>query len=121
LFGFASSLSAAFVFSTLIDFFRPLSRALLHVFIITQTLPLVAIAPLIVLWFGFGLTPKIVLVALVTFFPMLVALAQGYESTDRDVSALLASMGAPRRRTLGVARLPSAPPYFFAGPPLALI
>jgi ABC-type nitrate/sulfonate/bicarbonate transport system permease component len=53
-------------------------------------LPLVAIAPLIVLWFGFGLTPKIVLVALVTFFPMLVALAQGYESTDRDVSALLA-------------------------------
>jgi len=115
LFGFASSLSAAFMFSTLIDFFRPLRRALFPVFIITQTLPLVAIAPLIVLWFGFGLTPKIVLVALVTFFPMLVALAQGYESTDRDLSELLASMGASRWRIFIMARLPSARPYFFAG------
>ena len=115
LFGFASSLSAAFFSSILIDFFRPLRRALFPVFIITQTLPLVAIAPLIVLWFGFGLTPKIVLVALVTFFPMLVALAQGYESTDKDVSALLASMGASRWRIFVMARLPSALPYFFAG------
>lgn len=115
LFGFASSLSAAFMFSILIDFFRPLRRALFPVFIITQTLPLVAIAPLIVLWFGFGLTPKIVLVALVTFFPMLVALAQGYESTDRDLSELLASMGASRWRIFIMARLPSARPYFFAG------
>lgn len=115
LFGFAASLSAAFLFSILIDFFRPLRRALFPVFIITQTLPLVAIAPLIVLWFGFGLTPKIVLVALVTFFPMLVALAQGYESTDRDISALLASMGASRWRVFLMARLPSALPYFFAG------
>lgn len=114
-FGFACSLSAAFVFSVLVDFFRPLRRALFPVFIITQTLPLVAIAPLIVLWFGFGLTPKIVLVALVTFFPMLVALAQGYEATDRDIEALLGSMGASRARIFLLARLPSALPYFFAG------
>ena len=114
-FGFACSLTAAFLFSVLIDFFRPLRRALFPVFIITQTLPLVAIAPLIVLWFGFGLTPKIVLVALVTFFPMLVALAQGYEATDRNIAALLASMGASRWRIFVMARLPSALPYFFAG------
>ncbi|KQT45696.1 hypothetical protein ASG47_12095 [Devosia sp. Leaf420] len=114
-FGFASSLIVAFLFSILIDFFRQLRRALFPVFIITQTLPLVAIAPLIVLWFGFGLTPKIVLVALVTFFPMLVALTQGYEATDRNISALLASMGASRWRIFVMARLPSALPYFFAG------
>lgn len=114
-FGFACSLTAAFLLSVLIDFFRPLRRALFPVFIITQTLPLVAIAPLIVLWFGFGLTPKIVLVALVTFFPMLVALAQGYEATNRDIAALLASMGASRWRIFLLARLPSALPYFFAG------
>ena len=113
--GFACSLTAAFAFSVLIDFFRPLRRALFPVFIITQTLPLVAIAPLVVLWFGFGLTPKIVLVALVTFFPMLVALAQGYEATDREIGALLASMGASRWRIFVMARLPSALPYFFAG------
>ena len=113
--GFACSLCAAFLFSVVVDFFRPVRRALFPVFIITQTLPLVAIAPLIVLWFGFGLTPKIVLVALVTFFPMLVALVQGYDSTDRDIEALLASMGASRWRRFRMARLPSALPYFFAG------
>ncbi|MHA6688730.1 ABC transporter permease [Mesorhizobium sp. A556] len=115
LFGFACSLMAAFVFSTLIDFFRPLRRALFPVFIISQTLPLVAIAPLVVLWFGFGLAPKIMLVALVTFFPMLVALAQGYEATDADIQSLLASMGASRFKIFRLARLPSALAYFFAG------
>jgi ABC-type nitrate/sulfonate/bicarbonate transport system permease component len=115
LFGFGCSLGAAFLISILLDFFRPLRRALFPVLIITQTLPLVAIAPLVVLWFGFGLTPKIVLVALVTFFPMLVALVQGYDATDRDIEALLASMAASRRRIFLAARLPSAMPYFFAG------
>ncbi len=115
LLGFACSLTAAFGFSVLVDFFRPLRRALFPVFIISQTLPLVAIAPLVVLWFGFGLAPKIMLVALVTFFPMMVALVQGYEATERDIEALLASMGASRRRIFVLARLPSALPYFFAG------
>jgi len=115
LLGFACSLAAALVFSVLIDFFRPLRRALMPVFVISQTVPLVAIAPLIVLWFGFGLAPKIMLVALITFFPMLVALSQGYEATDRDIEALLASMGASRAKIFRLARLPSALPYFFAG------
>lgn len=115
LFGFSCSLGAAFLFSLLLDFFRPLQRAVFPVLVITQTLPLVAIAPLVVLWFGFGLMPKIVLVALVTFFPMLVALVQGYDSTDRDIETLLASMGASRWRIFMAARLPSALPYFFAG------
>ena len=113
--GFAFSLSVAFALSVLIDFMPRLRRALFPVFIISQTLPLVAIAPLVVLWFGFGLAPKILLVALVTFFPMLVALVDGYESTDPDISALLASMGASRASIFRRARLPSAMPYFFAG------
>ncbi len=115
LLGFACSLSAAFVFSVLIDFIPALRRALFPVFIISQTLPLVAIAPLVVLWFGFGLAPKIMLVALVTFFPMLVSLVQGYEATERELVTLLRAMGAPRRRIFLMARLPSALPYFFAG------
>lgn len=115
LLGFACSLATAFIFSVLIDFSRPLRRALVPLFVISQTLPLVAIAPLIVLWFGFGLVPKIMLVALVTFFPILVALTQGYGATDRDIEALLASMGASRTTIFRLARLPSALPYFFAG------
>ena len=113
--GFAFSLSVAFTLSLLIDLVPGLRRALFPVFVISQTLPLVAIAPLVVLRFGFGLTPKILLVALVTFFPMLVALVDGYESTDPDISALLKSMGASRTSIFRRARLPSAMPYFFAG------
>ena len=115
LLGFACSLGAAFLFSVLIDFARPVRRALFPVFIISQTLPLVAIAPLVVLWFGFGLLPKILLVALVTFFPMLVALVDGYESTEAELEQLLASMGASRWAIFRRARMPSALPYFFAG------
>nr|WP_027035099.1 ABC transporter permease [Mesorhizobium ciceri] len=115
LLGFACSLSAAFALSMLVDFFQPLRRALFPVFIISQTLPLVAIAPLVVLWFGFGLAPKIMLVALVTFFPMLVALVEGYESTEAEIGQMLRAMGAGRWRIFLLARLPSALPYFFAG------
>lgn len=115
LLGFACSLSAAFVLSILVDFFRPLRRALFPVFIVSQTLPLVAIAPLVVLWFGFGLAPKIMLVALVTFFPMLMALVQGYEATEAEIGQMLRAMGAGRWRVFVLARLPSALPYFFAG------
>jgi ABC-type nitrate/sulfonate/bicarbonate transport system permease component len=113
--GFALSVTSAFISSVLVDFVRPLRRALFPVFIISQTLPLVAIAPLIVLWFGFGLLPKILLVALVTFFPMMVALVQGYDSTDSDMERLLKSMGATRVQLFLMARLPSAIPFFFTG------
>ncbi|MBB3456660.1 ABC-type nitrate/sulfonate/bicarbonate transport system permease component [Rhizobium sp. BK313] len=118
--GFGCSLAVAFVFSVLMDFARPVRRALFPLFVISQTLPLVAIAPLVVLWFGFGLVPKILLVALVTFFPMLVALLQGYEATDKDIHELLISMKASRWRIFFLARLPSAQPYFFAGLRIAI-
>jgi ABC-type nitrate/sulfonate/bicarbonate transport system permease component len=115
LLGFGCSLATAFALSILLDFSQAMRRALFPVFIVSQTLPLVAIAPLVVLWFGFGLMPKIMLVALVTFFPMLVALVQGYESTEKEISMLLRSMGAGRWRGFRLARLPSAAPFFFAG------
>ncbi|GGX70978.1 hypothetical protein GCM10007385_44970 [Tateyamaria omphalii] len=85
------------------------------ILIVSQTLPLTAIAPLVVLWFGFGLMPKIILVALVTFFPVLVALLQGYEATDRDLASLLRSFGATRWQIFWMARVPTALPYLFAG------
>jgi ABC-type nitrate/sulfonate/bicarbonate transport system permease component len=113
--GFTLSLVVAFVLSIVLDFMLRVRRALFPIFVVSQTLPLVAIAPLVVLWFGFDLTPKILLVALVTFFPMLVALVDGYEATDPEIEDLLRSMGASRRVVFRTARLPSAMPYFFAG------
>lgn len=115
LLGFALSLAASFALSVLVDFSPTLRRALFPLFIVSQTLPLVAIAPLVVLWFGFGLAPKIMLVALVTFFPMLVALVEGYRSVDPELEWLLRSMGASRWRIFHTARLPSALPFLFAG------
>jgi ABC-type nitrate/sulfonate/bicarbonate transport system permease component len=115
LLGFSLAIISAFVLSVAVDFSPLLRRMLFPLLIISQTLPLVAIAPLVVLWFGFGLLPKILLVALVTFFPMLVALAEGYAATERDIEDLLASMGASRWKRFALARLPSALPYFFAG------
>ncbi|WP_299402629.1 ABC transporter permease [uncultured Roseobacter sp.] len=113
--GFSLSLTVAFVFSVVLDFTPRVRRALLPIFVVSQTLPLVAIAPLVVLWFGFDLTPKILLVTLVTFFPMLVALLDGYAATDPEIEDLLRAMGASRRTVFRRARLPSAMPYFFAG------
>lgn len=113
--GFSCSVILACLLSVVIDRSLWLRRALFPVFIISQTLPLIAIAPLIVLWFGFGLLPKILLVALVTFFPMLVALVQGYAATEKEIEHLLASMGAGRWTIFRLARIPSALPYFFAG------
>ncbi|WBU56010.1 ABC transporter permease [Paracoccus sediminicola] len=115
LLGFGFSVSVAFLLSVLLDFLPALRRALFPVFVISQTLPLVAIAPLMVLWFGFDLTPKILLVALVTFFPMLIALVDGYGATEPEIEALLRSMGASHVTRFRLARLPSALPYFFAG------
>ena len=59
-------------------------RALLPLLVATQTLPLIAIAPLVVIWFGFGLAPKVLLVAFVTFFPITVSFVEGYAAADRD-------------------------------------
>lgn len=113
--GFALSLTVAFTLSVVLDFMPRVRRALFPIFVVSQTLPLVAIAPLVVLWFGFDLTPKVLLVALVTFFPMLVALVDGYASADPEIEDLLRSMGATRATVFRAVRLPSAMPYFFAG------
>ncbi|MBB5517116.1 ABC-type nitrate/sulfonate/bicarbonate transport system permease component [Rubricella aquisinus] len=113
--GFALSLTVAFSLSVALDFMPRLRRTLFPIFVVSQTLPLVAIAPLVVLWFGFDMTPKILLVALVTFFPMLVALVDGYDATDPEIENLMRAMGASRMQVFRVARFPSAMPYFFAG------
>ena len=99
---------------------RHLRRALMPVLVATQTLPIVAIAPLMVLWFGFGLTPKVLLVALVTFFPITVAFAEGFAASEPEAEALLRSMGASRARVFRSVRFPTSLPFFFAGLRIAI-
>lgn len=114
-FGFALSMTCAFVIATALDFSGLLNRAVMPLLIVSQTLPMIALAPLVVLWFGFGLLPKVLLVALLTFFPMAIGLLQGFVSSNPDQEALLRSMGASRWAVFRTVRLMSALPYFFSG------
>lgn len=113
--GFALSVVSAFVIATALDFSELLRRAVLPLLIVSQTLPMIALAPLVVLWFGFYLLPKVLLVAFLTFFPMAISLLRGYASADADMQALLRSMGAGRWSVFRHVRLPSGAPYFFSG------
>ncbi len=105
----------AFITATLMDRFMMLNRALYPLLIITQTIPTIAIAPLLVLWMGFGMAPKIALVAITTYFPIAVSLLDGYKSVDQDCMDLMRTMGAGRIEIFRHLKLPTAMPHFFAG------
>lgn len=120
LIGFAVSVAFAFAISILLDASGLARRSVMPVLIGSQTVPLVVLAPLVVLWFGFGLGPKILLVALVTFFPIVVGLVDGYASTERDATTLMRTMGASWLTVFWLVRLPSALPGFFTGLRIAI-
>lgn len=96
--GFATSVAFAFAASVALHFSPWLRRGLMPLIVASQTVPLVALAPLMILWFGFGLLPKVLLVILVTFFPILVSLLSGYAQTPPAYLDLLTSMRAGRIR-----------------------
>lgn len=114
-YGLGLGVSIAFIMATFMDGFNMLYKATYPIMVITQTIPTVAIAPLLVLWMGFGMEPKITLVALTTFFPVAVGLLDGYRSVDTDQINLLKSMGAGKRKIFWHVKLPTAMPYFFSG------
>lgn len=90
-------------------------RVLWPLLVGSQTVPMIVLAPLLVLWFGLGLTPKVVVVALIALFPVAVSTVQGLESADPEQIDLLRSMGATRREVLRIILVPTALPGFFAG------
>ncbi|MGP6089230.1 ABC transporter permease [Antarctobacter jejuensis] len=113
--GFGLSVLFAFVLSVLLHFAGWLRRGLMPLLIGSQTVPIVALAPLMVLWFGFGLLPKVLLVILVTFFPMVLSLSSGYAALPRAYRDQLVSMGASRWQVFRRATLPFARASFFSG------
>lgn len=118
--GFAASAVVAFAVAVAMDTWSWLRRALHPLLVVSQTVPLFVVAPLLVRWFGFELTPKIVLVAVMTFFPMTVAWADGFAATRPETTDLLRSLGAGRWRRFTKGRVPTAVPWFLSGLRVAL-
>jgi ABC-type nitrate/sulfonate/bicarbonate transport system permease component len=115
LLGIALAILCALILAIAIDWSRTIRRSVYPLMVISQTIPLIALAPLVIIWFGFGIAPKIVLVALFTFFATAVGTVQGLASADPDAMNLLRTMGATRAQLLWRVRMPSALPQFFTG------
>ncbi|HVA96181.1 MAG TPA: ABC transporter permease [Candidatus Acidoferrales bacterium] len=90
-------------------------KALYPLLIISQTIPIIALAPLLLIWFGFTILPKVIIVTMVCFFPITVAFADGMEKVSPQIITLLQSMKATRLQILFIAELPGALPSFFSG------
>jgi ABC-type nitrate/sulfonate/bicarbonate transport system permease component len=113
--GFAASLVLAILAAILMDLAPAIRRALYPLLVGSQALPILVVAPILVLWFGFGLLPKAVVIVLLTFFPMVVGLVDGFASVAPEAEDLLRSYGATDRQTLAKLRFPAALPRFFTG------
>ena len=100
------------IFLQLSSFVR---KSLYPLLIVSQTIPIVALAPLLLIWFGFTLLPKILIVMLFCFFPITVAFFDGMQKINPQIIRLLQSMGASRMQILYLAELPGALPAFFSG------
>ena len=97
-----------------------LNRALYPIIIASQTIPIPALAPLLLVTLGYGLEPKVIVTALVGFFPIVVNTVEGLRATDRDVVNLLRSFGASRGKVFRLAEFPSSLPSIFAGARIAV-
>lgn len=115
IYGLGIGIVLAFIMATLMDRFSFICKAVYPILIITQTIPTIAIAPLLVLWMGFGMAPKITLVVITTFFPISIGLLNGFQSADSDEINMMRSMGANKLQIFRHIKLPSATGSFFSG------
>ncbi len=113
--GFFCGVSAGLVVGTAIHFSKLLRRGLLPIVIGSQAIPIIAIAPILIIWFGFGMAPKVIVVALITFFPVAVNTVAGLSSIDREMVNLMDSLGASPKQIYFKIYVPGALPFVFAG------
>lgn len=120
LLGFALAFVAGIGTGIAIDSSRIIERTIYPLLIASQTIPMVVLAPLMLIWFGYGLLPKVLIAALVAFFPLAVNTVDGLRSGDREILALLRSMGASRWQRFRLAKVPAALPSIFSGARIAV-
>lgn len=119
--GFVLGALFGFGMGALVAQFPLLERTLYPYIVAFQTLPKVAIAPIIVIWFGYGLTSKVVITATIAFFPLLANTIVGLRAVPQDQIELMVAFTASRWQIFRMARLPQALPYIFAGLDVAIV
>ena len=121
LLGFLLGSVLAFTFGTAVALSRRVEYFLYPFIVMFQAMPKVALAPLIIIWFGLGLTSKVISAALVAFFPLMVNTIVGLRSAEEDKVNLMRSLAATRGQIFWMLQLPNAMPYIFAGLEIAMI
>jgi ABC-type nitrate/sulfonate/bicarbonate transport system permease component len=115
LIGYVVALVVGVLSAVIIASSRLAERAVYPLVVATQAIPIIALAPILLIWFGYGITPKIIVVVLICYFPITVNMADGLRSSDPDALRLLRSMGASRWQVMRIVQAPSSLPYFFSG------
>ncbi len=118
--GFAASIAIGVPIAFCIVLSQSIERLAMPFLVMSQTIPKVAIAPILVVWLGFGILPKIAIVFLISFFPIVVSTVVGLKSVETDMIDLVRSMGARTGKIMLRVRAPSALPQMFAGLKIAV-
>ena len=119
LLGLLAALATGLVLATIINMSRTLGRVVYPVIIAAETFPIIIMAPLLLIWVGYGIEHKIIVVALIAFFPVVINTADGLRSTDPDLLNLMRTMGANRWQLFTKVQIPNALPFMFSGFKLA--
>ena len=120
LLGFGLALAIGVAIALVLHLSPVLRRAAYPLVVASQAIPVIVIAPILVIWFGFGMTPKLIVIALICFFPVVVNTLDGLEGVDRDQVKMMRTLGASRLDLLRRLELPSALPFLFSGAKIAV-
>lgn len=113
--GFAISVILGIIIAILMDGLPFVKKVIYPLLITSQTIPIITLAPLFIIWFGYGYLPKIIIVVLICFFPISISLLQSLGSVDIELINLLKSMGAGRYQIYKIVKLPASLPGLFSG------
>jgi putative hydroxymethylpyrimidine transport system permease protein len=119
LLGLLCALAAGLGFAVLLHLSETLRRAAYPLLVASQAIPILVVAPILVVWFGYGIGPKLAIVALICFFPIAVNALDGLRSVDPEAIKMMRTLDASRRQILWRVEAPTSLPYVFSGARIA--
>lgn len=120
IYGFLISIVVGVLLAVFIARFAWADRAVYPLVVLFQVVPKVALAPIFILWFGYGMAPKLVLIVVIAFFPITLNMIVGLKNVDSDLLMLMRSVGSTKNQILTRIRIPTSIPYLFAGLRIAI-